>query len=100
MDYEIKNSYGPIVAKQLGQQNWDKLNDKQKAALVSLGYNVGPFFINSREYGRKIKEAIQNDDMKTAAEYIEKGPVTGSSSGKVYSALVRRRKEESNIFLS
>ncbi len=100
MDYEIKNSYGPIVAKQLGQQNWDKLNDKQRAALVSLGYNVGPYFINSREYGRKIKTAIENGDMETAAAYIEKGPVTGSSSGKVYSGLVRRRKEEANIFLS
>lgn len=100
MEYEIKNFYAPTVAKQLGISNWEKLNDKQKAALVSLGYNAGPYFITAREYGRQIKNAIENDDMETAAKYIERGPTTGSSSGRVYAGLQRRRKEESQIFMS
>ena len=32
MEYEIKNDYGPKVAKQIGAENWNKLNDNQKAA--------------------------------------------------------------------
>lgn len=100
MDYEIKNVYGPTVAKQLGLENWNKLNDKQKASLVSLGYNAGPYFLTARDYGRKIKSAIESGDMELASSYIGKGPTTGSSSGKHYGALARRRKEESDIFMS
>jgi GH24 family phage-related lysozyme (muramidase) len=100
MDYEIRNFYGPTVARQLGLENWNKLNDNQKASLVSLGYNAGPYFLTAREYGRKIKTAIENDDMDLAAEYIKSGPTTGASSGRVYTGLYKRRKEESDIFMS
>jgi murein DD-endopeptidase MepM/ murein hydrolase activator NlpD/GH24 family phage-related lysozyme (muramidase) len=100
LDYEIKNFYGPTIAKQLGVANWNKLNDRQKASLVSLGYNAGPYYITARGYGKQIKNAIQNDDMELAASYIEKGPTTGAGSGKVYSGLEKRRKEEAQIFLA
>jgi GH24 family phage-related lysozyme (muramidase)/murein DD-endopeptidase MepM/ murein hydrolase activator NlpD len=100
MEYELKNTYGPIVINQLGSSNWDKLNDKQKASLVSLGYNAGPYFLTKRSYGKEIKKAIENDDLERAAYYIERGPVTGSSSGKRYSGLVKRREQEANLFLA
>lgn len=100
MDYEIRNHYGPTVANQLGLENWNKLNDKQKASLVSLGYNAGPYFIKVRDYGKAIKQAIENDDMQTAGELIRKGPTSGSVSGKYYSGLAKRRSEESDLFLS
>lgn len=100
MEYEIQNRYAPIVARQLGKENWEKLNDMQKAALVSHGYNVGPYFIGAKDYGRNIKKAIENGDMELAADYIGKGPTTGSRSGKVYSSLQKRRKEEAQLFLS
>lgn len=100
MEYELKNSYGPIVARQLGMGNWNKLTDPQKAALVSLGYNVGPYYLTARGYGRKIKSAIESGDMQAAADAIAQGPVTGAGSGRVYTALQRRRKEESQIFMA
>lgn len=100
LDYELKNTFGPIIAKQLGSSNWNKLNDKQKASLVSLGYNVGPYYINARTYGTNIKKSIENDDMIAAASFISSGPTTGASSGKKYSSLERRRKYESEVFLS
>jgi len=100
LDYEIKNTYAPIVAQQLGSENWEKLNDKQKASLVSLGYNAGPYFVNSREYGRRIKNAISNNDMNAASAAIASGPTTGAGSGKFYPALAQRRQEESQIFLA
>ena len=80
--------------------NWNKLNDRQKASLISLGYNAGPYFISARDYGKEIKNAIENDNMELAANIIKKGPTTGASSGKYYGSLQRRRDEESKIFLS
>jgi murein DD-endopeptidase MepM/ murein hydrolase activator NlpD/GH24 family phage-related lysozyme (muramidase) len=100
LDYELKNFYGPTIAKQLGMDDWNKLNDRQKASLVSLGYNAGPYFITARGYGKEIKNAIQNDNMELAADLIKRGPTTGASSGKYYGGLQRRRNEESMIFLS
>ena len=100
LEYELKNFYAPTIANQLGMDNWNKLNDRQKASLVSLGYNAGPYFITAREYGKNIKNAIENDDMELAASYIQRGPTTGAVSGKTYGGLQRRRKEESQIFLA
>lgn len=100
LEYEIINSYAPIIKKQLGDSNWKKLNDRQKAALVSMGYNVGPHFLTVKNYGKKIKSAIELGDMETAAQNIEKGPTTGAVSGKSYAGLKRRRKEEAAVFLS
>jgi len=100
LDYQLKNTFGPLIAKQLGLSNWDKLNDKQKAALISFSYNVGPYFITARDYGQKIKDAIEDGDMETAAAYISQGPTTGAKTGKNYSGLERRRDYESKVFLS
>lgn len=99
LEYEIRNFYAPTVARQLGMENWNKLNDKQKASLVSLGYG-GPYFLTAREYGRKIKQAIENNDMELAAQHIRNGPTRGLVSGKFYSGLYKRRKEEADIFMS
>lgn len=100
LDYQLKNFFGPTIAKQLGMDNWNKLNDRQKASLISLGYNTGPYFISARDFGKEIKNAIENDNMELAANIIKKGPTTGASSGKYYGSLQRRRDEESKIFLS
>ena len=100
LDYELKNTYGPTIANQLGMSNWEKLNDQQKAALVSLGYNAGPYYLTAREYGKNIKNAIENGDMEEAAAYIAQGPTTGASTGRAYSGLAKRRAFESEVFLS
>lgn len=99
LKYQIQE-FAKNIAKDLGQTNWDKLNDRQKAALVSLGYNVGPYYIRKKPYGQKIKQSIINNDYETAAREIENGPKTGAGSGKVYPGLVKRRKEESDLFLA
>jgi GH24 family phage-related lysozyme (muramidase) len=89
--------YSKQIAKDLGQNNWNKLTGYQKAALTSLGYNVGAFFISSRSYGKRIKAAIESGDMKKAAEEILNGP--RKAGGKLLSGLVQRRKEEAQLFL-
>ncbi len=100
IELKNRNWTNQRIAKQLGMDNWNKLNDRQKASLISLGYNAGPYFISARDYGKEIKNAIENDNMELAANIIKKGPTTGAGSGKYYGSLQRRRDEESKIFLS
>lgn len=85
------------IEKDLGTSYWNKLGKYQKAALVSLGYNVGAYYISARGYGNRIRDAIKAGDMKKAAKEILNGP--RKASGKVLSGLVTRRKEEAQLFL-
>ena len=92
--YQIKTTFGPRVITQIGQTNWNRLNDKQKAALVSYAYNAGSLRNN-------VVSAIQsNTSNQIVANAIINGPVTGAQSGKIYPALVERRKEEATLYLS
>lgn len=96
--YQIKNDYGKIISRQLGDNLWSRLNDTQKAALVSFGYNVGAGFITAREYGKRIKSYISQNNFAAAAREIANGPKTGAKTGKVYPALQRRRQKEAEVF--
>jgi GH24 family phage-related lysozyme (muramidase) len=100
LDYQLKNTFGPIVASQLGSYNWEKLNDFQKASLLSFAYNAGPYVFTAREYGKNIKNAIEDGDMEAAAAYISQGPTTGAKSGKYYPGLSKRREFEAKLFLN
>jgi GH24 family phage-related lysozyme (muramidase) len=100
LDYQIKNTFAPIIASQLGSHNWEKLNDFQKASLLSFAYNAGPYVFTAREYGKNIKNAIENGDMEAAAAYISQGPTTGAKTGKYYSGLSKRREFEAKLFLN
>ena len=98
-NYSLKAYSDPII-RDLGQTNWNKLNDNQKASLVSIGYNVGSSFISARNYGKKIKNFIIAGDFQKAGETIyREGPWTGAIDGYL-PGLHRRRKEESIIFLT
>jgi murein DD-endopeptidase MepM/ murein hydrolase activator NlpD/GH24 family phage-related lysozyme (muramidase) len=98
LKHQIEQFAG-IIAGQLGKEHWEKLNDRQKAALLSLGYNAGPYFVNSKDYGKRIKQAIINDDFVTAANEIANGPKSGIQSGYL-TGLAKRRAEESQLFLA
>ena len=100
LSYQLKNEYGPILVGQLGKTNWDKLNNNQKAAIASMGYNCGPYFLTSRSYGKDIKNSIINNNYQSVAKGINNGPTTGAKSHKVYPDLVKRRNDEANLFLS
>lgn len=87
--------YEQRAAKPLGDA-WNKLDDVQKAALVSYAYNTGS--TNSLvKVG--LKDAILSGDMNEAAKIIrEKGVRTaGGVENKV---LVARRNSEAAIFAS
>ena len=92
--YQIKNTFSTKIISQIGKQNWDRLNDKQKAALVSYAYNAGSL-------RRNLVNAIKNNAAnQIVANAIIAGPTTGAQSGRVYPALIQRRKEEAALYLS
>ena len=95
--YSLKE-YSDQVIKDLGQANWDKLNENQKAALISLAYNAGKYFISARGYGKKIKRLIEQGNLQKAGETIyTDGPKSGAQDGYI-PALARRRKKEAELF--
>lgn len=94
--YSITTYSTPII-KAIGESNWEKLNNHQKAALVSLGYNVGAFYMTTRRYGKIIAAAIRKGDYQAAAQGILDGPKT--ADGKYLPGLAKRRKEEAQLFL-
>ena len=99
INYSIP-AYSKQIISDLGQHNWDKLNNNQKAALVSLGYNAGKYYISVRDYGKMIRSYIEKGDLQKAGETIyTHGPKRGKKSGFL-KGLAKRRKEESELFLT
>ncbi len=94
--YSITTYSNPII-EAIGNSNWEKLNNHQKSALVSLGYNVGAFYMTTRGYGEKIAAAIKKGDYQAAAQGILDGPKT--AGGEYLPGLAKRRKEEAQLFL-
>lgn len=87
--------YEKIAERALGG-SWGKLNDKQKAALISYAYNVGG--INGL-IDRGLKKAIDDKDWYKASVIISSGARTVKGTGQVSPVLVRRREREAGIFL-
>lgn len=80
------------IISQLGAENYNKLSEEQKEAILSYYYNVG------RLPGRpgQFAAAIKANKFGEARELILKGVAT--SQGKVLPALQQRRKEEAQLF--
>jgi GH24 family phage-related lysozyme (muramidase) len=92
--------YSRTLIGALGQTNWDKLNNHQKAALVSLSYNAGRYIWTAvgYPYAKEIIAAIKADDYQAAAQGILNGPRSGRVDGYLPS-LAKRRTEEAQLFL-
>jgi GH24 family phage-related lysozyme (muramidase) len=75
------------------KETFDALTKTQKAGLVSFAYNCGSFY-----YYPDIIDNIKADKFEEAAVGIENGPSKGAEDGKVYTGLIRRRREEAALF--
>lgn len=93
LQYDISNRFRTSVIGVLGQTNWDKLNDNQKAAIISYSYNAGAGTLKTRG----IVDAITKNNYKLASQAIFDGPITEKGKG-VLNGLIRRRKSESILF--
>jgi len=75
----------------ISEEDFNALNNKQKAALLSFVYNCG-----SLRAG--IAASVRNKDYAGAANGLLNGPTRGAKTGQLYPGLVRRRKEEATLF--
>lgn len=95
LEHDLVNRFRPRVVgnkeHQLTEDEWNKLSEPAKAALVSYAYNAGSLRV-------KIATAIKREDYSLAAQYIKEGPIKGGDV--VYPGLIRRRAEESAMFTS
>lgn len=72
---------------------WFLLNNNQKSALISYGYNVG--VENWEKYQPKLFQALASGDFANAAQYID---VVKDRKGNILPGLVTRRKDEQEMF--
>jgi GH24 family phage-related lysozyme (muramidase) len=69
---------------------WEDLNDEQKVALISYGYNVGPNFLSTHT---KLKAALDAGDLYNAALNMDAG-----YNNTNYPGLRKRRDREREMF--
>jgi|688.fasta_scaffold14418_3 GH24 family phage-related lysozyme (muramidase) len=98
-EHHIHNVVIPKMEKTV--PHWDKMNDHQKAAVISFSYNVGENFMKNKNY-EKIQDALSHPDNwnkvpGTMALYNKAhNPETGRK--EVLRGLVTRRKMEGGLW--
>ena len=97
LQYEVSITYKARLvgteSNKISEADFEALNNKQKAALLSMVYNCG-----SLPGYTGIAAAVRNKDYAAATNGILNGPTKGAKSGIVYPGLVRRRAEEATLF--
>jgi GH24 family phage-related lysozyme (muramidase) len=94
---DYKNRLVGTKGNKITQAEFDSLNNKQKASLISFCYNCGSL---STKGGSAILAAIRAKNVSATSTAIINGPTTGAGSGKVYPGLVRRRNAEAKLYSS
>ena len=92
---DYKNRLVGNASYKISQAEFDSLNNKQKAALISFVYNCGSL---SAKGGSSIISGIRSKNSTAAATGLLNGPTTGAKSGKLYPGLVKRRNAESKLY--
>ena len=91
LKYEVAITYKDRLvgnaSYQIRQADFDKLNNVQRAGLITYVYNAGSI-------SEEIAAAIRAGNYVEAANRMLYGPITGSETGDVYAGLIRRRAEE------
>jgi GH24 family phage-related lysozyme (muramidase) len=74
---------------------WGKMNDNQRGALISFGYNVGPNFYGSKGF-ETISKALSSEQTLTGVPGALK--LYNKSGGKVLRGLQTRREAEGTLW--
>lgn len=94
LEKDITERYEPIAKKAMGS-TWDKLNDQQKAALISYTYNAGGHI---NDIASDLKKAIECGDIQTAAEILSTGRKSLKNYKKYESNYNQRGTDEAALF--
>jgi GH24 family phage-related lysozyme (muramidase) len=74
---------------------WGKMNDNQRGALISFGYNVGPNFYGSKGFETISKALSSEQELGKVPEALK---LYNKSGGKVLRGLVTRREAEGTLW--
>ena len=85
---EVYDKVVPILDKFLTRE----LNEYQYAALVSFGYNAGPYAL---KYNNLIDAVNNGGDV---ISILKKTALTDSRTGEISNGLINRRKDEANLY--
>jgi len=88
------DSFEGTIAKTIKPEIRKELNQNQIDSLISIGYNAGPYGIETYSYGKFLNKG-EFSKVGPAMELINKDP-----SGEVSQGLVDRRRSEANLFYS
>jgi len=91
---QIENSYLPILQQKI--PGWNELNANQQGALLSFGYNLGPYFYGSSGF-ESMTRVLKNKSWDEIEETFVKYRSPGTS---VEAGLKRRRQAEAKLFLT
>lgn len=100
---ELHSHLDKIVIPTLSKKipNWNKMNENQKAALISFSYNAGQNFYGNKNY-QTITNALSDqsnwDKVPEALNLYNKGLNSKTGKREVQSGLVKRRKNEGAIW--
>lgn len=74
---------------------WGKMNENQRGALISFGYNVGPNFYGSKGFETISKALSSEQELGKVPEALK---LYNKSGGKVLRGLVTRREAEGTLW--
>lgn len=99
MNYHIDNVVIPSLSKKI--PNWDKMNENQKAALISFSYNAGQNFYGAKGF-ETITDALSDptnwDKVPDALNLYNKGKNKKTGKKEIQPGLVKRRSNEGKIW--
>jgi len=93
---DLQKKYGG-AAKAASGAAWDKMNDNQKAAIISYTYNCGGG-ATKRLMNAGLSGAIMSGDIKAAADVIRNRGIKSGKGMGVLAGLVKRRNAEAALF--
>lgn len=99
LDYHLDNVVIPTLSKKI--PNWDKMNENQKASLISFSYNAGQNFYGSKNF-ETITNALSNpstwNKVPDALKLYNKGKNPKTQQTEILPGLVKRRENEANMW--
>lgn len=99
LEYHLENVVIPTLSKKI--PNWNKMNENQKAALISFSYNAGQNFYGNKNF-KTITDALSNQSnwhkVPEALNMYNKGLNAKTGKKEVQAGLVKRRKNEGAIW--
>jgi GH24 family phage-related lysozyme (muramidase) len=93
-DDEFRNEVYNLVVPILDELVTAPLNEYQYAALISFGYNAGPYAI--KYHNDELLNAVNNGG--DVVGILKKLAITDKRTGKVSNGLINRRKDEAALY--